>query len=273
MIKNTILAIFFIPSFMFASFDIEDYKYNKEITSQSSQKGNFFVKVDKDIYKNGNNFFSDLRVVKNEKTEIPYKIKQKKDRLEYSTFFEKIKIVSHNKNTYILDVNNDNEHIDSITVDSKSVEFSRVADIYGSNLEKTRYELLTPKKGSLIFSGPNGFDKILKFKYNKYRFIKVVFSGDEGEFSTNGFSIKKRKKIDIKGEKEEKNVSFKELDTDADNKQRFLLEIENENMPIDYFTFTSKIEEFSREVKLFSSNIKNASFLKNNKRYDKDKVY
>ena len=267
------LFLFLLPTFIFADFTISDYKFQKEILPSEKQRGDFSFKVDSDIYKNGNQFFSDIRIADQKNNEIPYLIEKKKDRQKREFSYEEIKIFSQKNNTYILDLGNNRDYYDSIIVENNSKDFSRAVDVYGSNLENTRYEKLSLKKDNLIFSDPTGNEKTIFFKFTEYRFIKLIFSGNEGNFKPNKFLIRNNKIENIFEEKEVLELKFSELSSQNVQEQKFLIEIEKENIPIDFLSFIAGEKSFSRKIQIFSSNKKDARFLENGKRYNKNETY
>jgi hypothetical protein len=262
-----------LPTLVFADFDISQYKFQKNIILSENKTGDFSFKIDSDIYKNSNQFFYDIRIIDKNKVEIPYKIEKKLNKTKKEFFDEEIEIVSKENNTYILDLGKNINYFQKIKVETESKDFSRVVDIYGSYLENSRYEKISQNKGSLIFSGPAGTEKDINFKYTDYRFIKLIFSGEEGEFDVKSFLIQKVKKENIYAEKKSLDLSFEEMESGNKKEQRILITINGENEPINSFSFKTKEKNFSRKIQVFSSNKKDAKILENKKRYNKNGTY
>lgn len=269
--KKIILIVLFLPTFIFADFDISQYKFQKNIISTENKIGDFSFKIDSDIYKNGNQFLHDVRVIDKNKVEIPYKIENELNR-KFDEVDEEIKIISKENNTYILDLGKSINYVKKIKVETESKYFSRVVDIYGSHLETSRYEKISKDKGSLIFSNSTGIEKNI-YLDTDYRFIKLIFFGEDGNFDVKSFLIQKDKSKKNVGEKEILDMSFEELKSDDKKEQNFLITVWGENIPIYNFSFIASENNFSRKIQIFSSDKKDAKILENKKRYNKNETY
>ena len=275
MLKKIIISLIgmvFLPAVALADFNISEYKYYKDLLPTDIKKGNFSFKIDKDIYKNADQFFTDIRVVDESKKEIPYKIEKKRDIVETKNYQQKIDIVSKKNNEYILDMGHAPKYFQDIKVVTNSVDFSRIVDVYGSNLQNSRYEKISKKQGDLISVAPGINDKNIDFKYTNYRFIKLKFSGDEGNFVPEGFVVERSEDKVIPGEKKIFPLKIEKEDS-LEKEQKMILEVPGENIPVDSFVIVSPEKDFSRRITIFSSNNKNAEILQRGKRYDSSKTY
>ena len=63
--RISLFFIFFIffPIIIFADFNIEDYKYFRNLESTDVKVGNFSFFVNEKIYSKTNNFLSDLKII------------------------------------------------------------------------------------------------------------------------------------------------------------------------------------------------------------------
>lgn len=277
MLNKIIIAlgvVLAIPTLAFAEFTVSEYKYQKNLQSGEIKNGNFSFVVDADIYKNGDQFFSDLRVVDKNNNEIPYIIEKKFDTVESKTYDNELVIISQSKNVYVLDMGETPIYHQKIDVATNSFDFSRVVDIYGSNLPDSRFEKLTlNKQGDLLAVVPGNNDKSINFKYTNYRYIKLVFSGKEGNFIPIKFTVKKTDTTKVPGNKETFALKMEVQNSGNTREQRILLESVGTNTPIDSLIIHSSEKDFSRNIQIYASDDKSAQLLVNNNRYDKDTNY
>lgn len=287
MFKKIILFLILIPCFVFADFEISEYEFYKEVflPDCSENKDGFFIKckqknqgdfsftIDSEIYKNSNQFFYDLRVVDQGKKEVPFLVQKDIDKKIEKITEEEIKIVSQKDNTYVLDLGNKERYYQKIKVSTDSKNFSRVVDVYGSNLADSRFEKISNDGGSRVFSGPSGDNNSISFKYTNYRFLKLVFSSNEGFFALNNFFIENMEVEKVSGSREEVKFVFEEINPENEKNQSFLITIEEKNLPVDYLSVITKDIDFSRSIQIFSSNRSDAKFLENGKRYNKNETY
>jgi hypothetical protein len=270
---KVLLTFLILPSFVFADFNVSGYIFKKQIITPKDEGKEFSLKIDSDVYKNGNQFFSDFRVVDKNNNEVPYKIEKSFDKREVKVTEKKINIVSKKGDTYVLDLGREKKYYQNIKIGTASKDFSRVVDVYASNLEGARYKMISDPGGSVIFSGPTGSEKRAYFRYTDFRFIKIVFSGSEGNFKLENFFVEKKETKVVEGEKEVLDLEFEELASQNKKEQRFLIKVKKKNLPISSIALHSKDSNFLRNIKIFSSNTKEASFLENTKRYNKNDTY
>ncbi len=272
-ILSTLILIFF-PSIIMAEFVVSDFKYKKNIINNSTETGLFSFVIDNEIYKNGNQFFHDLRIVDKNNREIPYLIKKEFDQVNSKSINRNLKIISKKNNIFILDMGKVPKYNKRISIITKSFDFSRIVDVYGSNLIDSRFENLTlAKQGDLIAVVPGNNDKNIDFRFNNYRYIKLVFSGNEGSFVPLEFTVEEIEQEKILGKKEIFNLKINDISDENSKNQKIILESSGENIPIDSIILHSTERDFSRSIRIYSSNHKNAELLENNKRYDKNTNY
>ncbi len=270
MSKMAGLLLVLLPAVVSAEFKLSEYQYYKDI--KGSGKGNFYLKLDRDIYAHGNQFFHDLRVVDKNNKEQKYDISRVSDKRVVEEKDLPLKVVFRKGNTFVLDRGLDAGYVDKLMVKTSSVNFSRVADVYGSNLKDSRYERLTDRGGDLIAISPAKRDLEIKFKYTDHRFLKVVFSGSEGDFKVDDFYIRKKVAETEPGIKEKIELSF-ESRLLSDGKQEVLIIVPADNLPLESFIVKTAQKDFERPITLYASNNREASIYHPGERYDSKKDY
>jgi hypothetical protein len=277
MLKNIILgmcAVAFLPAVAMAEFTVSEYKYQKDLISSDDKAGYFSFPVDEQIYEQGNQFFSDFRVADKNNTEIPYFIKKESDFTQSKSHDKKLDIISQSQGAYVLDMGKTPAYHNSIDVQTESFDFSRAVNAYGSHLPDARFEYLSlNKRGDLLAVVPGNDDTSIDFKYTDYRYIKLVFAGEEGDFTPVNFTVKKTETWKEEGKKEESFLQMEILDSLDPKKQKVLFTTKGVNIPVDSLVLHTIDSDFSRNITLYSSNSKDAKILENNERYNKSQTY
>lgn len=264
----------FLPAMVMAEFTVSEYKYQKDLISSGTQAGDFSFVVDEQIYEHGDQFFSDLRVVNQNNAEIPYVVEKVFDRIDTETQDIELDIVSQSNEVYVLDMGETPAYHQSVRVETESFDFSRVVDIYGSNLPDTRFEDLTLNaQGDLVAVVPGNDDKSITFKYSNYRYIKLIFSGKEGDFVPTKFTTKYSETQKVEGVKKQISLDMESLESEKPSQQTLLFTVEGINTPINSLVIHTAETDFDRDITLYVANDKNAQILADSQRYDKDRVY
>ncbi len=276
-----VLLFFSVINFIFAnSLDISEYKYFRNLLPQNNKEGSFFINLNEDIYNKANHFLNDLRIVDEKNTEIQYSLqkhedKQVEEKKEYKiNILSKIEDKSQNEITYIIDFGENVTYHNVIRVDSKSVDFSRKVKIFGTDdLESDFLNInLDSEKDDKIISGPALSDFFINYKFNNYRFLKLIIYGKEGNFNVDSFSFLETKTQLIDGNKKEYDLQIIK-NTKKEEETEILVSMFFDNLPIDYFIITAKQLSFSVPILIYSSNNKDAIFSKDKKNNEEFKDY
>jgi hypothetical protein len=132
---------------------------------------------------------------------------------------------------------------------------------------------LSDRKGDLVSISPAKNDLEISFKYTNYRFIKIVFSGNEGNLKVNNFYIKKINKTFKDGKKEEFNLKFEKLEGNNPKNEKILVINRGEKIPLESFIIKTRQGDFERGIKIYASDNRDALILDNSKRFNPEKDY
>lgn len=269
-----LLILLFFPIFVGVNFYIENFKFYKDLSiSELISKDdlicdnfncNFYFEIDEEIYINSPVFLNDLRVIRNDGEEIPYFIKQDFDIFNHNNETKEIKIVSikntvcHKKSCqiYILDLGENPEFHKKLQVKSNSKEFRRKVDILGSNEINSNFKILNLdlKKSEIISSLPGQEDSLIKYRFNRYRYLKLNIYGNEGDFIIEKF-LQNFDRVSIeRGEKRFKEVKIDLLKTPNINDDVFLLDLEQQGIYVEKLNLNFLESIFRREYVLYASN-------------------
>lgn len=268
------LILLFFPIFVGANFYLEDFKFYKnlnisELISKDNlncgnSNCNFYFEIDEEIYINSPVFLNDMRVIRNDGKEIPYFIKQDNDIFSHNNEIKEIKIISVKNTTcykkscqiYILDLGENPEFHKKIEVRSNSKEFRRQIKIFGSNKINSNFKTLNLdlKESEIISSLPGQEDLLIKYRFNKYRYLKLNIYGNEGEFIIEKF-LQNFDRVNIKrGEKRFNEVKINLLKTSNINDDVFLLDLEQQGIYVEKLNLNFLESIFRREYILYGSN-------------------
>ncbi len=271
--KIILFIILFYLSFSFISGnekdELKNYKFFKNILGEG--RGNFYLKIDDEIYKNSNIFLSDIKIVDNNDQNIDYQIFKKRDKKILEEYQKKLEIVYNKNNIFIIKIEKEGEddYIGKINLKTFSEDFSRKVEIYGSNKINGKYERLD-FGDEKIFHTPAGIKLDINFKFNNYQFLKFIFKGEEGDLDVESFWVMGEKFINVEGLYKETLLKYNEKYNNG--VYEYFLETPYENFPIDEIIIKAG-GSFNGDIEIYSSNDKEALFLREGDKIDKNKNY
>ncbi len=181
--KKYVFFVLFIAITGKADFFKMDWEYKKSITI-SDIEGVAGVKVDAEVYNNAKPDLSDIRVVREDGREIPYKLKVLESREETVCFDPKLYNIARKPYEYTefyLDVGEENQIINKLHIITPDKNFRRRVEIWGS---VNGINWLKIKDDAHIFSFyTEDYEASLtdiKFPDSKRRFYKIVIWDREG---------------------------------------------------------------------------------------------
>lgn len=202
--RNILTQIIFLTLFLrivnsvSADFNLQEWKYVKEIQPQSPLEEVTFVQLylDRDIYQVANPNLADLRIIDNANEEVPYKLVLEKEETQQQLYQPKILNASYLPGEYqffIAKLGKEGIPHNQIQIQTSSINFRREARIEGSNDQKTWFVL--NDKGHLYDYSPPEFefkkqDTKINYPDSTYRYLKVtIFSRGEEPLVINGVVI------------------------------------------------------------------------------------
>jgi len=272
--KKIILSFLLLPSLIFATAEKEDFEFYKNVGEFYAQ-GIYYFDIDSDIESNSKKYLGDIRIL-NDGKEIKYKIKKDFDKYIKNSENINLKVVSKNKEEYIIDLGNNKkeEYLNSIFINTKSFDFRKIVNVKGADLKNGPYFNLNieDKRGDLIYNLPEGADYSIDFKYSNYKFLKLTLSGGEENIKIDSFYKVKNTTEVISGEKD-----FLEIKgyngVLKGNDQSIILDTKKDNLFFDQIKIKFSDKRFSRKYILYSSDKEKSEILESGKRFDSEKSY
>jgi hypothetical protein len=123
----------------------------------------------------------------------------------------------------------------------------------------------------LVYDIPGGRDLRIDFKYSNYKYLKLKFSGSEGDLKVLGFKKEYKKNILIPAEKERKKV-FADIKLN-ENKQSLIFDLKKDNLFYEKLELLFDDKKFKRKYILYASDSITAEIYNSNSRFDKNKQY
>jgi len=268
------LLVLIIPGIIFAFAKKNNFEFYKELGVLNS--GFYYVDVDRDIESQSKKFLSDIRIFDKDEKEIKYKIIKEKD--VYTSEEEKVDLEFSwlNKNDILINLGNNRkeEYLNKIFVKTNSRDFRKVVSVKGADIKAGPYFNLNieSKRGDLIYDVPEGTDLIIDFKYSNYKYLKLRFSGDEGDLNILGFYKRYKKNTLHEGEKI-RNKIFGVESSLKDNDQKIIFDLKKDNLFFNQIKLLFEDKKFHRNFILYAADSINAELLDGRKRFDKNKSY
>jgi hypothetical protein len=277
MIKKIILTVLFLPVISFAFSEKTDFKFFSEIKDLELNKLNY-IYINNNIESKSEKFLSDIRIFNKDGKEVGFILKKEKDRYKTSEKKIKLDIVRKSGNVYIIDLKKDlkeDDYLNNIFIETDSVDFRRLVDIQAADIKEGPYFNLNiqGKRGDLIYDLPEGRDFSIDFKYSNYKYLKLTFSGDEGDLKISNFYRIKKETIVEKAERDFVKAIVEKKNIFDDNKQEIILDTGFKNVFFDNLELKFFDKKFKRRYILYSSDDKNSIILESNKRFDPKKNY
>lgn len=258
-----------------SDFDVENYKYFKEISlsnlSSSSppicQTGSClsYFEIDEEIYLGSVLFLADLKVIRSDGREISYMVGKDEDVLIHEIEDREVRILnptspeaSKGRQEYILDLGEIKEFHNKLRVISDSEDYHRKVSIFGSGQADGSFEKLNLNADTLetFSSAPGNQDLFIEYKFNNYRYLKLIISDVSGDFVLQEFLQIFDRVSTQKGDRRFSEVKIEDITTETEGV--FLLDLEKQGVLVEKLNLNFLESNFSRNYILYSSNDKNA---------------
>ncbi len=288
--SNSLMALYLpnidyekITEEKFSKYEIvKKYKFYKDIdfhdNKTNDKEKEYYFEIGDEIESKINSNYSNLVILEENGSEIPYTIWEQEGGKKYGVVYEAYNKLYQKKTKkgveVLLDFGNKLKSPLEITLRTDNFKniFAASYKVYGSDLKNSKYKDITiSDEGYGIIRKEYEIHNIRLARKNRY--VKIVFNLDEGEIGDLVFEKKikklkkyypemKSKKAKIISEKRDKNI--KEL----------ILDTEIENLKVDWLEINTTKDEFSpREIVIYGADDKNALDYSSSKRYDKNKTY
>ena len=249
----------------FADFNPENWRYSKDITITNSAaiSGRLVeVPLDHDVFSNARGDLSDLRLIANDGSEVPYKLA-----VERNTFNEEniypARILNNSftaeYGSFIIDLEEPGNLNSSLSIISSSENFRRQVEISGSD-DMSQWNTLkdngyiydyTDRQGDFKAQNTN-----INYPENAYRYIRVkIFNGGEAPLAVNGARVSKI----TRSVSREASINPKYQITEDPGKRRteVVIDLEKKGWPTSNISLDANGENFNREIMVYESNDKN----------------
>ena len=268
----TIILIF--PIFVLAKFNLEDWKYYKEIENFTKNQGLGIVNLDEETLIYSENDLADLRLIDEVDEEIPYILEDNnysKEREINKINYIYPKLINNTstpekESSVVLEMPNKGVMVNSLIIESPTKNFQTKAKIYGSD-EIGDWKLI--KENSYIYNyydskgSVNEYDTTIDISNSVFKYYRLIIeNSNEKAIKISqvkaAFIENKKKDIEI-----ETAINYDIIENNEDQASDIIVEAKGEGLFINKFLIKTDSVNFSRDILLFASDDKdNWKFIK-----------
>lgn len=258
-----IVLCLLMSSYLFADFNVKEWKYFKNIENINRDAEYNKIKIDTDIYNRANVDLSDIRIVDDENKESAYNISVNFEQTNQLQLSPKILNKSYNqKHTmFIVDFGKSGIENNEIVINSKNINYRRIVEIYGSDdLSQDDWKVI--RKDGCIFNVTNksytSNHLNIDYPINIYRYLKIIINqnGEKEPFIVENVFTYMNKTIAGKEEEYTFKVIKKHINK-LENATEILLDFEKNNIPTHKIKVNSSNKNYHRNVVIETSNDSN----------------
>ena len=245
-----------VVSTAFADFTKSEWQFSKPVQTTTTNEGYLRVSVDGEVYRHALPSLADLRLVDDLGKEVPYSIYVQRESTTVESYEPKIfnrALLPGAYSTLTLDLEQEPES-NTLVLKTSSRNFKRRVEIAGSN---DRKQWLVLKSDGYIFDF-SGDQKIhlttIKYPDSKYRYLQIkVWNGKEEPLTIEGASLSRVKTTPAR--RAVRRARLHSREEDAKLKATIcVLDLNYENVPVDFVMIDSPEENFSRMLEIQASN-------------------
>lgn len=247
-----------------ADFEKAKWAYSKEIRLEPfTGKRVASFSLDNDVFDNSASGLADLRIVDSGGVEVPYKLTVESTTLSRQTFPVKITNLGSKTSEFTqltLDMGKSGEVHNSLTLNTSSINFRRQVEVEASADGLSWFLIKKASDGAYIYDYSMDFkaqNTTVNYPDSTYRFLRVkIIDYGEEPLKITGAVIYRNV---VQGSRE----VFYDPDVDRgensdDRTTVYVLDLEASGIPSNKITFSSKSENYNRQVNVQGSNDKSS---------------
>jgi len=257
------IFLFLIFNLVFADFDIKKWKYQKEIKVKNIFSPTYvLLPLDNQVFENANPNLSDIRIIADDKEEIPFKLLIEKEYYQKEFYPAKILnlgFIPAKYQSFIVDLQKEGILHNQIKILTTSKNFKREVVIEGSNDQENWFVL--NDKGKIYDYSPPLYEFVqrkttINYPESTYRYLKVkIILKGENPLKIVGVEVYKIEKKPAK----KVNYSAKIIDKGVNEKYKtsfIIVDLKHKGLPSNSLKIKTSDFNFSREIALEGSNDK-----------------
>jgi len=257
------IFLFLIFNLVSADFDIKKWKYQKEIKVKNIFSPTYvLLPLDNQVFENAKSNLSDIRIIADDKEEIPFKLLVEKEYYRKEFYPAKILnlgFIPGEHQSFIVDLQKEGILHNQIKILTASKNFKREVVIEGSNDQENWFVL--NDKGKIYDYSPPLYEFVqrettINYPESTYRYlkIKIILKGEK-PLKIVGAEVYKIERRPAK----KVNYSAKIIDKGVNEKYKtsfIIVDLKHKGLPSNSLKIKTPDFNFSREVALEGSNDK-----------------
>lgn len=254
--KKLILFIAFLilPMVCLASFNINEWKYYKDINQTQDGLAKFVL--DDELFAGAKDGLADLRIIDNDNTEVPYKVLVGESKTKSEVFYPKMlnnSFVFGESSSVILDLGREGVSINRLKINTASENFQRNVVVYGSD-NSNDWKILkdnayiydyTDKKGNIKTQNTT-----VNFSESIYRYLKLEISDPENS-PVRISNVEALNYIQEKAKEVQRNPKFSVNQNDGDKKSEIIIDLGAKGIPTSKLLLKVTDKNFNRSILVY----------------------